>query len=104
VLLNGVVVSLFLFIFQETNSLPLPKIEGDDRAQSRALFIMYSYHFVSLLYFYEIVIFFYIYFSVFFLARINIHLPPEQILYINQFLCYLEYCSYGVFSVSVLFL
>lgn len=42
---------LFLFVIQETNSLPLPKIEGDDRAQARALSIIYSHPVVSLLYF-----------------------------------------------------
>ena len=42
---------LFLFIIQETDSLPLPKIEGDDRAQARALSIIYSHPVVSLLFF-----------------------------------------------------
>ena len=42
---------LFLMIIQETNSLPLPKIEGDDRAQARALSIIYSHPVVSFLYF-----------------------------------------------------
>lgn len=43
--------ALFLFIIQETDSLPLPKIEGDDRAQARALSIIYSHPVVSLLFF-----------------------------------------------------
>jgi len=30
-------------LLKETNSLPLPKIEGDDRAQARALSIIYSH-------------------------------------------------------------
>jgi hypothetical protein len=42
---------LFLMIIQEKNSLPLPKIEGDDRAQARALSIIYSHPVVSFLYF-----------------------------------------------------
>ncbi|XP_039795608.1 probable ribosomal RNA small subunit methyltransferase B [Panicum virgatum] len=32
-----------LLLLKETNSLPLPKIEGDDRAQARALSIIYSH-------------------------------------------------------------
>ncbi|KAL6656199.1 hypothetical protein ACP70R_007025 [Stipagrostis hirtigluma subsp. patula] len=32
-----------LVVLKETNSLPLPKIEGDDRAQARALSIIYSH-------------------------------------------------------------
>nr|CAB3457350.1 unnamed protein product [Digitaria exilis] len=32
-----------LILLKETNSLPLPKIEGDDRAQARALSIIYSH-------------------------------------------------------------
>ncbi|KAJ1290091.1 hypothetical protein BS78_02G216000 [Paspalum vaginatum] len=32
-----------LVLLKETNSLPLPKIEGDDRAQARALSIIYSH-------------------------------------------------------------
>lgn len=33
---------------QENNSLPLPKLEGDDRAQARALATLYSHPVVSL--------------------------------------------------------
>lgn len=32
---------------QESNSLPLPKLEGDDRAQARALATLYSHPVVS---------------------------------------------------------
>lgn len=32
---------------QENNSLPLPKLEGDDRAQARALATLYSHPVVS---------------------------------------------------------
>lgn len=33
---------------QETNSLPSPQVEGDDRAQARALAILHSHPVVSL--------------------------------------------------------
>ena len=36
-----------IFALQENNSLPLPKVEGDERAQARALAILYSHPVVS---------------------------------------------------------
>jgi hypothetical protein len=35
------------FALQESNSLPLPKVEGDERAQARALATLYSHPVVS---------------------------------------------------------
>lgn len=41
-------VSWFSFVHQESDSLPLPKIEGDDRAQARAIAIIHSHPVASL--------------------------------------------------------
>lgn len=37
----------FMFGLQENETLPLPKVEGDDRAQARALATLYSHPVVS---------------------------------------------------------
>lgn len=37
-----------IYGLQENESLPLPKVEGDDRAQARALATLYSHPVVSL--------------------------------------------------------
>lgn len=64
---------LFLFIIQDTNSLPLPKIEGDDRAHARALSIIYSHPVVSLLSLKNMLSSFIIFYgAMFFFAKTNI--------------------------------
>ncbi|KAM7279726.1 hypothetical protein ACFE04_006860 [Oxalis oulophora] len=45
-MVNGILRKLVLL--KENNSLPLPKVEGDDRSQARALAILYSHPVVSL--------------------------------------------------------
>ena len=38
---------MMIIYYQESNSLPLPQLEGDDRAQARALATIYSHPVVS---------------------------------------------------------